>query len=1420
MAIMASQVRTLAITIRIGNSKQWLAMKKFYRSLMLVAVAAMGFVACQGEFDEPNVNQPTAGDVVVTFVADAEATRTTVDTSSDAAPLFSWSDDETFVVLEQTDALAVASGVAFEKVDGKAKISATFAKNDGQESYHYVTVYPASGYVSAESISAATLKLPADQTMAEESYDPNADLMVSEVMTATYQPTEAQQVKFTRLAAVVKMTLKNFNLEAGDEVEKVVFMADGKALAGTITADLNAPHEFEVAEGVSSVNVTTNASDDIYFNVLPTVLEAGDTYTIVVITNNRLYVKQGAVPAENSLTFEAGMVNRFGVNMEGVVASEKWTLVRDASTLAEGDVVTIAAANNNFVLGCNSAANFPYASYNSDIIKVGDYLYHPVVTDKSKYQYMVQPLILAKQDATKAMFDFYNGVDYEGDTKVGYLTNAQTDNYLKLSDYPSNDSLFAISIENGVATIEAVDSQWDNTLLKFYNYNPNSTTSTYRRFGCIDEGSVNATKHDDVCIYKMAGAKGVVPVAGAVVTVPDADESVVIAQEGVAEETAFEEVKFDYVGDWSIEATSDAEWLTLNYADGVLYYFAGGNESTARKANVTITATHEDEEAKSWSFTVVQKGAPVKVTIAEFIEKEVDANVEYEVTGILTKKATSHSGSTNIADAEGNTATFKYIDMANGDSFISNESIEIGDIVTIIAAVSGDATGGSSAAHAICKGYYNLEAVVENDLVAYTGGSVEIAINKLGTLAPAGDITCKADVNYAELTYTTNADKATVKLPANDGAPRQVILTFTDGYAKSSVAIIQAADTTKGNTWELVTDASTLEAGDQVIIAAKDYDVAMSTTIASERRSAVDVAKLGDYFITPTSAAQTLVLANGTTVDTFAFYDGVNKGYLVSTSTSYKLNNQAYIDANASFTISIADGVATIGNKEGDYSENMIYYREGSSYNYFYSGETEKQAIALYRLVGVKGTIPVAPADVTVPDSTEKVVIPEEGATEATPINDVVFNYVGDWNISATSEADWVSFAFDKANNKLTYTANANEGAIRETTATITATLDGEQPLTWSFNILQKGAPMEVSIAEFITKEKNENVTYRLTGVVTTVPSSYSNAYVIEDGNGNKANIKYLKTEEGNYVVQDDSTDVRVGDVITVTTVVTSNTKGTGGHSNYPSYFKGYYRLTATADNDLIGYEGGTATISLATSGNLIPEGEVIRGNVVESYDYVTFDYTDNAATATATFAANNGASRGAEFNFTFGLASVTVAIGQNNHPDVKVGWFLVTDESELAVGDKVIIAAKTPDGTLDYAIKSWTSTSSGPTSMKIDLNGNSIKDVTDLEQFTIASGAEAYPGTFAFVRADGRYMSNSSGSLKTSTTLGEYTSWSVKIDSTDNGVATLKVSKAYSSKDTIKFNYTAYSQAFNIYKPTDTGKGAIYIYKYYNVGL
>lgn len=1377
--------------------------------LTVVAVAAMGLTACQNSFDE-QTNVGVNSSVTINFISN-EA-RTSVDTSGDT-PLFSWDEDETFVVLEQTDALAKALSVEYTKVDGKANISAEFAVNAGKDTYKYLAIYPESAYVLADNINEATLILPELQVMySEDSYDPNADLMVSMPVETSAQPTEVQPLRFTRLAAIAKMTIKN--LPEGEQIEKVEFTANGKNLAGSVITDLENPEVLIAKECVSTVSVATT-STDVYFTVLPTTLEAGDSYSVVVVTNKQLYIKQGTISEGKLLEFKAGMVTRFSANLTDEKASEKWVLVRDASTLADGDIVTIAASDLNYVMG-KMGSQYAYASY-TEVVKVRDYLHHPVtVAGTTSGDNVLQQLTIVKSDKANA-FHLYNGEDFSKDSYTGYVCTYTSNNYLKLQNYPNNKSLFYIEIdsESGVASVVASDSDDNYKILKYRAYSGGNTTGN-RRFGCTNTAT---DEHHDVAIYKLVGKKGSVPTADAVISVPDEDEPVVIPVEGVAEATVFEDVKFTYVGSWNIEVSTDAEWLTLNYADGVLKYLVGANPGAVREAKVTIKASHEGKETKTFEFNVVQKGAPVKVTVAEFLKKEADANVEYEVTGILSQRPSSSASSTvKIKDAAGNEAQFVYVYMPdNTTSLYANDKIQVNDIVTIVASVVSTGKGGSSNAHAICKGYYNISATAEKDLVGYEGGSVKLNLKKVGTLIPYADITCSANADFAEVAYTANAEEATVTLAANDGAPRQVVATFSDGLASTSVTIVQGADTAKGNTWELVTDASTLAVGDQVIVAAATYDVAMGKTISSgENRPGVDVTKLGNYYLTPNADVLTLVLGKGSVDGTFVFYDAVNEGYLVSSSTStstYKLKNQTFIDANTSYAISIDNDIATIGNKEGTYSSCKFGYR-ASTYKYFFSGaSTSQEKVCLYRLVGVKGSIPVTPADVTVP--TKSVVVPEEGATEAITIDDVKFNYVGDWNISASAEVDWITFAFDKATNKLTYTALANEGTVRETTATITASMEGQESKSWTFGILQKGKPMEITCDALNDKEQDLNVSYKLTGKVTSIASSSGGTFMLDDGSGRQAEIRYLYTDDNSKQVYN-NTDIglAVGDVVTVTTTV--YTKGKGGHSSYHSTYKGHYRLTATPSTTLVSHEGGAATIALATEGNLQPADAVINGAIVEGGDFVTFDYTPGAATATAAFAANAGAPRNAEFKFTFGLATVSVKIGQLNNPSVKVGWYLVTDVNELAVGDKVIIAGKSIDGTKDYAVKKYTSSNPSTTpAIEVELQGNALANVEGVEQYTLEVGHADYSGTWAF-KCDSysRYLNITSGSLKLASSLAKEGSWTIDIAS--DGKTTL-VSKTTNSKTTVMFNDASGTKSFTSNTPSTTGKGAIYIYKYYN---
>lgn len=881
--------------------------------LTAIAVAAMGLSACSNEFEETN-KRPNMGDVVVTFVADAETTRTSVDTSRDDAPLFSWDDNETFAVLEQTDALAVASNVAYENVDGKAHISAAFAANEGKESYQYVTVYPASGYVSAEGISSATLALPAKQTMAETSYDPNADLMVSKVVATDAQPTTAQQVQFTRVAAVVKMTLKNFGKELGDEVEQVIFTADGKSLAGTITANLNAPHEFTVNEGVSSVSVATTSASDVYFTVLPTTLKAGDSYTITIITNKKIYLKHGTITEDKSLTFEAGMVNRFGVNMMGVAASEKWILVKDASTLKEGDIVTIAAKDYDKAISTKLYSNASETSTSArrdavDISKFEDYL---IVNEN------VQPFTLVA-GVVEGTFSFYDT------TREKFLVSNNTSSrYLINQAYMDANTSFAITInaEDGEATVKNTEGDYIGNMILYYN------SSKYFYSG----KNVNQT----ICIYKLEDGVGTIPVVAANITVPEADETVVIAEEATTEATAIstELVTFNYVGAWTITATTEAEWMGVAYdaENNCLTYTAEANTGAKRNTTITITASMEGQESLTWSFSVTQKGAPEEITIAEFIKLAKDENSTYKLTGKITEMTTSSSGTFKLTDGNGNIASILYLYTDGGEKVSGNANIDVkvGDVMTVTTVPVGSGKGGNSSHYSTYKGHYGL--TTELGLAAdYTGGSVEIKVstyNNGNITVPEAVEATMAENDYAEFSFADNTATVNFTSENTTSEAREAAVTFSYGLTSATIIAQQGINPANKLGYELVTDASTLAVDDAVIIVAVGSDKALGCLASSASATgvstipAVDIEKSGNViYDAEEKGVMLLTLKAGLNDGEFAFqFTHKDSDYYLNAPSSGLKGRAASSGTNnaTSFAVTI-DAATGVANLESTY---------------------------------------------------------------------------------------------------------------------------------------------------------------------------------------------------------------------------------------------------------------------------------------------------------------------------------------------------------------------------------------------------------------------------------------------------------------------------------------------------------------------
>lgn len=1406
-------------------------MKRMMKTWALVAVAAMGLTACQNDIDE---QIEVKDSVVVTFVTDSAESRTSVNTEGDK-PVFSWDDSgETFKVLEQTNnSFVTATDVVFEKdkESGLATIKATFAANAGKEYYSYVTIHPEGGIDMEKSatINLATLNLPENQYMYEVgTYDSDADLMVSKVVESDVQPTEAQSVRFTRLGAVVKMTLKNFTLEEGDKIEKVIFTADGKALAGQIKTDLYDPHNFEAVENAVSSSVTININDcsnnEIFFVTLPTVLEAGDTYTVTVLTNKYLYVKQGEIPAEKELKLGVGAVNRIGVNMEGVAKSDKWVLVKDASKLEEGDVVTFAAQKFNRVMAANFSTNYPYAS-NTLVVKSGDYLYHPI-SDKAATT--VQSLTL--DEVGENTFHFFNDVeDYDGETKTGYLCTASSDGtgltntnkQLKLLAYPNNNTLFTVTIaEDGVATVIAEGSEYENKYIQYVD--GSLVNSNYNYFKCLKtEGE--ATEDTAVCLYKLMGVKKEIPTPGANITVSSSSTALVIEKEGVQEETYLDKVKFNYVGDWNIDVTAKvqnsdevAEWLKINYneEDSRIYYTVDANESTVRYATVTVTATHEGEEDIVKSFEVIQKGGPQTITLEEFVKLSSDPNVEYIITGRILSVPSSASGAYKITDGT-NEASISYLYQEGNVNAVcgSNIAPKEGDVITVCTTCTGSKKGGSNSAHAIYKGYYNI-SVEEPAEVAYTGGNATITINKVGTLIPEEEFGGDLESDVATLTLPEgDSTEATVTFTQNNGYARQAVATLTYGLATIDVTIVQSPnpDPLKKMNWVLVEDASTLKETDIVAIVAQGYDKALSTTIASNRRSATDATKVGKYLVpSDADAIQEFVLINGTESGTFAFYDEAKEGFIASTSTSTgssaKLSNQPFNDENSSYKVTITEGVTTIGNVAGDYLDNAIYYN--TTYG-FGSYETAGKAVCLYRLVGVSGTVPVVKADVTA----NNVTIPEDATAVATPISTVVFNYVDGWNFSVEESADWLTVEYDAEDTCLYYTATKNDSEARDTTVKIIASKDGQDNIEWTFTVLQKGDPVEVTIEQFLTKDVSADIVYKLTGKITNIESGSSGTYTLVDESGNNTvKIRYLYFEGTSNKVYD-SDVLELGDIVTVNAVVA--TKGSvGGSSANHAIYKGRYRVDATAG--AVGSEGGTATINVSVNKDGVIDAPTTISSSEVSADGVTYSFTDNndgTATGYLTFNENTTDNvRSASVTFTAGMSSTSITVMQDVAPATKAGgWWLVLDADELQAGDQIIIAATG----MDYAISTATYTSSRK-STTITKDGNKLTAPSaDVQQYALeidANGLYSFKGTLGTDANKYIYAAHSSYNyMKVSSTLDDNGRWTIAIE--PDGTATIIAQGTY-TRNVMQYNNKATS-APSFYC-TDGSQGAVCLYKYY----
>lgn len=171
-------------------------------------------------------------------------------------------------------------------------------------------------------------------------------------------------------------------------------------------------------------------------------------------------------------------------------------------------------------------------------------------------------------------------------------------------------------------------------------------------------------------------------------------------------------------------------------------------------------------------------------------------------------------------------------------------------------------------------------------------------------------LTSQLPEGYTFLGWSTEAVTDSTVKPTVYASGASVTITADISFYAVASYFNSDAETTD-STWTLVTSASQISAGSEVIIAAKDYDVAMGTAQNSNNRSKVDVVKSGDT-LTFDTAVQIMTLEQGTISGTYAFNTGSGYLYAVNASSNYLRTQASLTDGGSFYIVPESDGTCAI----------------------------------------------------------------------------------------------------------------------------------------------------------------------------------------------------------------------------------------------------------------------------------------------------------------------------------------------------------------------------------------------------------------------------------------------------------------------------------------------------------------------------
>ena len=768
---------------------------------------------------------------------------------------------------------------AFETEEADGLFKGSLAGELTAEAYDWFALYPYNSHVKTPAntnsgyitVGAKVQTQNGNNSMAHLAGDNCPLVGVAKGVAAGVKP----EFTMNHITAVAKFVVKN-TLSEAITVNSIYFTApDGQLITGTYFVNFVEYPSVDYkgsggsyASNVATLNVTDGTaiaageSAEFYLAMVPFTLEVGDALNIKVsaTVGEDTIVDEADVELDNDLTLAAGHIKVFNVNFDTQAVA-----VIEKPTIAEFLEKEVDATVWYELTGTiKNLVNTTYGNF--DLVD----------ETGSVYVYGLTATQVAKNDKSFASIGLKEGdvVTLMG-TRAKYEPKAQ-DQVGGPAYYVSHVASAAapeIACADNTVTITA-----EAGATIHYTTNgdePTATSAVYSEPFAITESCT-------VKAIAVVEGKPQSAVASKACAFVDPDEPVV--------ETATATLSFADAANRTSYSTTQQIWEQ------------NGITVTNNKNTSSTNVGDYSNPARFYkSSDLIVKSSIGNIVSIEFVcttEEYAEA-----LTNSVTTGTASYSGTTATVILDPATDTFK-IDKFSAKVFVSEITITY---------ISNGSVAQKNQTLSFDQQSYTAEVGDEFTAPTLKGAQTTVTYKSSNTDVATVDETTGAVTIVAAGTTTITATAA-----ENDeyyGA--------TASYTLEVTAPATGGDDTT-NAYTLLTDVSQLTAGSSIVIAAKGYNYAISTTQNSNNRAQAAVKKSGNT-ITFGDDVQILTVEAGSTAGSFAFNTG--SGYLFAASSSKNyLKTETSLSANSSWSVDIAaDGTATIKAKGGN-TRNWLRY--------------------------------------------------------------------------------------------------------------------------------------------------------------------------------------------------------------------------------------------------------------------------------------------------------------------------------------------------------------------------------------------------------------------------------------------------------------------------------------------------------------